>query len=141
MAHMHPQPSKPSCACIVDQPQTKGSELQRARSAQIFGQHEVHLDQVQQSSTVQQVPCDAMSALVSTVQLRCPRECHHAHGNVDGRVRRAPRREHVKSSCARTPWPILMVNSAIFRAERYQDDGMDGALPSGARGGVHTLGE
>ena len=74
-----------------------------------------------------------MSALVSTVQLRCPRECHHAHGNVDGRVRRAPRREYVKSSCARTPWPILMVNSAIFRAQRYQDDGMDGALPSGVR--------
>ena len=65
MAHMHPQPSKPSCACIVDQPQTKGSELQRARSAQIFGQHEVHLDQVQQSSKCHVMPCLHWSALCS----------------------------------------------------------------------------
>ena len=90
-------------------------------------------------ATAHQVSFDAMIALASIVQLRCWSRCHRAHGNVDGRVRRAPRREHVESHCARTPWPILMVNSAIFRAHRYQDDGMDGALPWGARGSVHTL--
>ena len=87
----------------------------------------------------QQVALDAMTAWASTAQLCCWRRCRHALGKVDGLLRRAPRREHVESRCAPTPWPFLMVNSAIFRAERYQDDGMEGALPSGARGGVHGL--
>ena len=69
-------------------------------------------------ATVQQVAFDVMTALASTAHLCCTRRCRLALGKVDGLLRRALRREHVQSRCARTPWPFLMINGAIFRAQR-----------------------